>query len=145
MGWTHRLGAAAAAIMLLSVPAMSLMLAASETPEPQANELLAATAAASLVRDQVPAAATEAPAVAFASPVTLTEWKFTGGTSPTCPKGDMNFDGIVDGVDVDLFVSVVLRGTRVEAELCAADTNSDGVVNGLDVDPFLALLVSPAP
>ena len=57
----------------------------------------------------------------------------------------MNFDGVVDGLDVDLFVSVVLRGTRAAAELCAADTNCDGIVNGLDVDPFLSLLFSPSP
>ena len=147
MVWTHRLGAAAAATMLLSVPAMALMPTASEMPEPQANELLAATAAASLVRDQVPAPASKTPGVASASPVTLTEWKFTGGScvSPTCPKGDMNFDGVVSGLDVDLFVSVVLRGTRAAAELCAADTNCDGIVNGLDVDPFLSLLFSPSP
>jgi hypothetical protein len=147
MGWTHRLGTAAAAVMLLSVPAMALMLTAAGMPEPQASELLAATAAASLVRDQVPAAATAAPDVAFASPVTLTEWKFTGGCcfSPTHPKGDMNFDGVVNGLDVDPFVETLLSGSTELAELYAADTNGDCVVNGLDVDPFLALLMSPSP
>jgi hypothetical protein len=133
--------------MLLGVPAMALMLTASGMSEPQASELLAATAAASLVRDQVPAVAAEAPDVGFASPVTLTEWKFTGDCSfsPTYPKGDMNFDGVVNGLDVDPFVETLLSGSTELAELYAADTNGDCVVNGLDVDPFLALLMSPSP
>ena len=51
--------------------------------------------------------------------------------------GDINGDGNVDGLDVDRFVALVLKGNF----LVAADMNQDGQVNGLDVDPFVAAVV----
>jgi hypothetical protein len=51
--------------------------------------------------------------------------------------GDVNLDGVVNGLDVDLFVDVLLNGSY-QAE---ADMNEDAVVNGLDVDPFVAAVV----
>jgi hypothetical protein len=51
--------------------------------------------------------------------------------------GDVNLDGVVNGLDVDPFVDVLLSGP-FQAE---ADMNLDGVVNGLDVDPFVAAVV----
>ena len=51
--------------------------------------------------------------------------------------GEVNRDGIGNGLDVDPFVGVVLSGP-FQAE---ADMNQDGVVNGLDVDPFVAAVV----
>jgi hypothetical protein len=51
--------------------------------------------------------------------------------------GDVNFDGEVNGLDVDPFVDRVLSGTY-QAE---ADMNVDGLVNGLDVDPFVAAVL----
>jgi hypothetical protein len=51
--------------------------------------------------------------------------------------GDVNLDGVVNGLDVDPFVDVLLNGPyQVEA-----DMNADGDVNGLDVDPFVAVVV----
>lgn len=51
--------------------------------------------------------------------------------------GDVNLDGVVNGLDVDPFVDVLLNGPyQVEA-----DMNADGDVNGLDVDPFVAAVV----
>ncbi len=51
--------------------------------------------------------------------------------------GDVNLDGLVNGLDVDPFVDVLLSGPyQVEA-----DMNNDHVVNGLDVDPFVAAVV----
>ncbi len=51
--------------------------------------------------------------------------------------GDVNLDGLVNGLDVDPFVDVLLNGPyQIEA-----DMNSDGEVNGLDVDPFVAEVV----
>ena len=51
--------------------------------------------------------------------------------------GDMNLDGVVNGLDVDPFVDVLLNGSY-QTE---ADMNEDQVVNGLDVDPFVAAVV----
>jgi hypothetical protein len=61
--------------------------------------------------------------------------RFTGGT--TVLLGDVNMDGVVNGLDVDPFVGLVTGGTY-QAE---GDMNEDGVVNGLDVDPFVATVV----
>jgi hypothetical protein len=60
----------------------------------------------------------------------LTVWMLT-------LPGDVNFDGAVDGLDVDPFVDVMINGLFNGA----ADMNEDGVVNGLDVDPFVAVVV----
>jgi hypothetical protein len=51
--------------------------------------------------------------------------------------GDVNRDGVVNGLDVDPFVALV-TSTTFQAE---ADTNQDGIVNGLDIGPFLAAVV----
>ena len=51
--------------------------------------------------------------------------------------GDVNLDGVVNGLDVDPFVSLVTSGTFQDE----GDMNEDGVVNGLDVDPFVAAVV----
>jgi hypothetical protein len=59
-------------------------------------------------------------------------------------SGDMNFDGNVNGLDVDPFVDVLLNGTDDNATRITADMNSDGEVNGLDVDPFVAAVVDGA-
>ena len=55
----------------------------------------------------------------------------------TVVLGDVNLDGIVNGLDVDPFVDVLLNGPY-QTE---ADMNEDGEVNGLDVDPFVAAVV----
>jgi hypothetical protein len=63
--------------------------------------------------------------------VTLAE----GTTEPLL--GDVNLDGVVNGLDVDPFVGLVTAG-GFQTE---ADMNGDGAVNGLDVDPFVAAVV----
>jgi hypothetical protein len=55
--------------------------------------------------------------------------------------GDVNLDGLVNGLDVDPFVDVLLNGSDDNATRITADMNSDGEVNGLDVDPFVAAVV----
>jgi hypothetical protein len=61
--------------------------------------------------------------------------KFTDLPDPLL--GDVNGDGVVNGLDVDPFVDVLLSGPyQLEA-----DMNEDQVVNGLDVDPFVAAMV----
>ena len=53
------------------------------------------------------------------------------------PLGDVNQDGVVNGLDVDPFVGVLLGGSfQVEA-----DMNEDELVNGLDVDLFVATVI----
>ena len=52
-------------------------------------------------------------------------------------NGDVNFDGEVNGLDVDPFVEAVLGGGYA----APADMNGDGAVDGLDVDPFVAAVV----
>jgi hypothetical protein len=56
---------------------------------------------------------------------------------PVVVPGDVNLDGIVNGLDVDPFVDVLLNGPY-QAE---ADMNEDTEVNGLDVDPFVEAVV----
>ena len=51
--------------------------------------------------------------------------------------GDVNLDGVVNGLDVDPFVEALLSGSYQPE----ADMNEDQVVNGLDVDPFVAAVV----
>ena len=51
--------------------------------------------------------------------------------------GDVNGDGVVNGLDVQPFIDVLLPGDY-QAE---ADMNEDLAVNGLDVDPFVAAVV----
>jgi hypothetical protein len=64
-----------------------------------------------------------------------------GGLVITPPDlGDVNGDGVVNGLDVDPFVDVLLNGPYQ----AAADMNEDGDVNGLDVDPFVAAVVGGA-
>jgi hypothetical protein len=59
-----------------------------------------------------------------------------GGLPPVL-LGDVNLDGVVNGLDVDPFVGLVTGGV-FQPE---GDMNEDGVVNGLDVDPFVAAVV----
>jgi hypothetical protein len=50
--------------------------------------------------------------------------------------GDVNHDGVVDGLDVDPFIDVLLNSQFATT----ADMNGDGAVNGLDVAPFVAVV-----
>ena len=53
------------------------------------------------------------------------------------PLGDVNLDGVVNGLDVDPFVDRLLNGPyQIEP-----DMNGDGFINGLDVDPFVEAVV----
>jgi hypothetical protein len=63
-------------------------------------------------------------------------WEAAGGGGGMV-LGDVNLDGIVNGLDVDPFVDVLLNGPFQDE----ADMNADGEVNGLDVDPFVAAVV----
>jgi hypothetical protein len=68
---------------------------------------------------------------------TSATFRFFAAAPEPSTLGDVNFDGLVNGLDVDPFVDVLLNGL-FQAE---ADMNEDGEVNGLDVDPFVADVV----
>ncbi|HUN81912.1 MAG TPA: Ig-like domain-containing protein, partial [Phycisphaerae bacterium] len=57
--------------------------------------------------------------------------------------GDMNFDGAIDGKDIQRFIQVLL-GSRglTQAEICAADAYTDGVVDLLDLNEMVTLLLN---
>ena len=55
---------------------------------------------------------------------------------PTGILGDVNGDGVVDGLDIQPFVDL-LTGGGYQAE---ADINSDAVVDGLDIQPFVDII-----
>jgi outer membrane lipase/esterase len=55
--------------------------------------------------------------------------------------GDLNDDGLVNGLDVDPFVAQLVTGSFT----VSADMNGDGLLNGLDVDPFVAAVVGGQP
>ena len=65
-----------------------------------------------------------------------TEGIFVGNTLPEVLHGDVNRDGVVNLLDVALFVELVSQ-SLFQPE---ADVNKDGVVNLLDVQPFVDLL-----
>lgn len=50
--------------------------------------------------------------------------------------GDMNQDGVVDGLDIDPFVQALTNGQNNPA----GDMNRDGTIDGLDIDPFVQAL-----
>ena len=52
----------------------------------------------------------------------------------TCKLGDVNGDGVVNGLDIQPFTDVKVSGTGTPFELCAAD---------LDLAAFIALLLAP--
>lgn len=57
--------------------------------------------------------------------------------------GDLNADGSVDGLDIQLFVDVVMSpGTAQFREYIVADIDGDGQVSTNDVSPFVGLLLA---
>jgi hypothetical protein len=54
-------------------------------------------------------------------------------------RADLNTDGFVDGMDLDLFYSAINTGA------CAADFNGDCFMDGVDVDRFFNEFESPCP
>mgnify|MGYP006267969729 FL=1 len=60
------------------------------------------------------------------------------GLTEPFTAGDVDGDGLPDGVDVSPFVDLLEGGGYVPA----ADMNGDGIVDALDIDPFVALLTA---
>ena len=64
------------------------------------------------------------------------------------PRGDMNCDGVVDGLDIAPFTLALTDRPAYSAAyptcfLRRADVNIDASVDETDVSPFVALLVEP--
>ena len=65
---------------------------------------------------------------------------FTVAAGPAEPilLGDCNQDGVVDFLDISVFISILSAGDY----LVEADINKDEVVDFLDISPFIAILAS---
>jgi hypothetical protein len=60
---------------------------------------------------------------------------------PTCPRGDMNCDNLVNDADISPFVSVLLApNTASDCQKYLADMNGDGNEDGGDIPQFIAAL-----
>lgn len=59
-------------------------------------------------------------------------------TPDPCIRGDVNLDGAVDGLDIELFVERLIGGGSSFQELCAGDleTTRDGIINVDDMPNF---------
>jgi hypothetical protein len=67
----------------------------------------------------------------------------TGGGCPKTCKGDMNCDGRVTFVDIDLFVAALAGESHWTHWPCPwinADCNNTNSVNFTDIDPFVAVI-----
>src|SRR5262249_3522412 len=94
------------------------------------------------------------PPSSFSGNVALTQFKtvtdvFAASIVPSaadCTKGDLNEDGLVDGGDVALFVSLLFNGGGTLAQRCAGDVQPtpDGMVDDADVAPFVNCLLDSA-
>lgn len=65
-------------------------------------------------------------------------------TVPCCgarPDGDLNNDGVTDGLDVQFFLNRVLSGSRAASVVCAADFNSDRMLDAQDASALVGLLI----
>jgi hypothetical protein len=60
--------------------------------------------------------------------------------TPSCIKGDVNIDMLVDVNDLVPFVQILI-GASVPEDPCPADMDGDGVINGEDVQGFVDALL----
>ena len=63
-------------------------------------------------------------------------WKYEGVN-----LGDMNADGIIDGLDIQPFVTAIVFGSSDAASVYLADFDSDGALTSADVDGFIDALL----
>ena len=68
-----------------------------------------------------------------------TTWTMIGGMPALkvfCDRGDLNFDGVLNGKDANLIKAIIVTGNKdlIEAELILSDVNSDGTVNAKDAN-----------
>lgn len=65
-------------------------------------------------------------------------------TPDPCIRGDVNLDGFVDGLDIELFVERLISGGSSFQELCAGDLEMtrDGIINVDDMPNFADCLLT---
>lgn len=56
--------------------------------------------------------------------------------------GDIDQNGVMDGIDVAIFVDVLLDLDTVPAHISATDVNASGAADGQDIQPFVRLFVA---
>lgn len=59
---------------------------------------------------------------------------------PYSPLGDLDGDGVVDPIDLRIFVDVLLESDTVAAHVAGSDLNCDGFVDGDDIQAFAAAI-----
>ena len=60
-----------------------------------------------------------------------------------CSPGDINFDNILNVLDIVTIVNIVINSPEITNEQqCAADLNSDGIVNVLDIVTLVNIIIS---
>ena len=64
-----------------------------------------------------------------------------GSPETASGSGDVNGDGIVNGLDIQAFVDELLASTASSLAACAADMNTDGTVTTDDIALLVATLV----
>jgi len=64
----------------------------------------------------------------------------TGDVAWYCVKGDVNHDGVINGVDIEPFVRVLIEGGDPWEE-CAADIDNTSGPRADDISPFVSLLL----
>lgn len=84
--------------------------------------------------------------------VTLTQYKVVNNVSATtvipasvsCTRGDINGDGAIDGIDIQLFTDLRMSGGGSPQQRCAADVelSADFVVDDDDIEPFAVCLLN---
>lgn|GEM_PF-712286 len=77
----------------------------------------------------------------------LTIWCEPLGEEPEACEcvGDMNGDGVRNGLDIQAFTNCVTSGPAVAPGCACADITGDGAVDMADVADFVALMLSKAP
>jgi len=58
-------------------------------------------------------------------------------------SGDPSGDGIINGRDIQYFVSAILAADPVNQSYCAVDLNDNGIADPGDVDAFIYFLLNP--
>ena len=62
--------------------------------------------------------------------------------APEYDMGDLNFDGLINVIDVVSMVNGILQGTFTEEQLSVADLNGDGMINVIDIVSLVNIILS---
>ena len=68
-----------------------------------------------------------------------------GEAGPECVFGDVNYDGIINILDIVMMVNfIVATDTPTDDEFCAADINEDEIINVLDIVQVINIIMGDA-